>query len=92
MLTLARDCAAEVIGTAFFDVEMDALDYSIEDDGSLKLSDRPYLQVFATLFLPDWAILPTCGLELGLEGSGGAEGNRGGGCGMDFRGGVEAGR
>ena len=50
MLTLACDCAAEVIGTAFFDVEMDALDYSIEDDGSLKLSDRPYLQVFATFF------------------------------------------
>ena len=48
MMTPVCDCAAEVIGTAFFDVEMDALDYSVEDDGSLNLSERPYLQVCFT--------------------------------------------
>ena len=45
------DVHAEVIGTAFFDVEMDALDYSVEDDGRLKLSDRPYLQVSHMFFV-----------------------------------------
>lgn len=38
-------CDAEVISTAFFDVEADALGYSVEDDGSVKLSEQPYLKV-----------------------------------------------
>ena len=37
--------AAEVINTAFFGTEIDALDYSLEEDGSVRLSDQPYLQV-----------------------------------------------
>ena len=38
-------CGAEVISTAFFDFEADALAYSVEDDGSVKLSEQPYLKV-----------------------------------------------
>lgn len=38
-------CSAEVILGAFFDVELKALDYSLEEDGSVKLSEQPYLQV-----------------------------------------------
>ena len=44
-------CGADVINNAFFDVDIDSLDYSVEADGSVKLSERPYLQVSPLIFL-----------------------------------------
>ncbi|KAL3146212.1 hypothetical protein ABBQ32_002914 [Trebouxia sp. C0010 RCD-2024] len=44
MSNLAGRITAEVILGAFFDVELSALDYSIEKDGSVKLSEQPYLK------------------------------------------------
>ena len=76
LLTLVCDGAAEVIGTAFFDVEMDALDYSIEDDGSLTLSDRPYLQVSSTAVCLS---RQPCQPGVCIQDLGGQDGGRGGG-------------
>ena len=45
-------CNAEVILGAFFDVELNALDYSVGEDGSVKLSEIPYLKVGSTIFSP----------------------------------------
>ena len=38
-------CSTEVSLSAFFDIEFGALNYSVEDDGSVKLSEQPYLKV-----------------------------------------------
>ena len=52
MLMYVYLCGAEVISTAFFDVELDALEYSVEDDGRVKLSERPYLKVCPQFSVP----------------------------------------
>ena len=39
--------SAEVILGAFFDVQLSALEYSVAEDGSIKLSEQPFLKVGA---------------------------------------------